>query len=160
MRRTILVALAALAAAPASGQQQVTPPAGIEGPVPPPPPPGGMSVSGQGRIVISSDLCASLGGVPAVPGADYRPGVDVNGDAVAPADLPRATPPPALENFPIEVGANLQKRHGIAANSTLLHGNPVVGLVTLHDGRMYFNGAPISDNERDMILAACREAKR
>lgn len=159
MRLTILAALAALASMPAFGQGQVTPPAGIEDPVPPPPP-GGMSVSGHGRIVISSGLCASLGGVPAaVPGADYRPGVDVNGDAVAPADLPSGAPP-SLDNFPIEIGINLRKRYGIPANSMLFRGKAIVGLVTLRDGRAYFNGEPIGDSEREMILAACKEAKR
>lgn len=157
MRRTILAALAALAAAPAFGQRQVAPPAGIDAPVPPPP--GGMSVSGQGRIVISSDLCACLGGASSVPSAGYRPGVDVNGDAVAPADLASGAPP-ALGIFPIEIGADLQQRYGIPANSPLRLGKAVVGLVTLRDGRAYFNGEPIGDNERDMLLAACREAKR
>lgn len=158
MRRTILTVLAALAAMPAWGQRQVTPPPGIEDPAPPPPPPGGMSVSGQGRIVISSELCASLGGAPTVPSAEYRPGVDVNGDAVAPADLPSSGPP--IGSFPIEVDGLLQKRYGISAKSRLLHGQALVGLVTLRDGRAYFNGEPLGDNERDMILAACKQSKR
>ena len=153
-----MAALALLAAAPAFGQRQVTPPPGIEDPIPPPPP-GGLSVSGQGRILISPDLCASLGGASAVPGADYRPGVDVNGDAVAPADLPSGAPH-AAGNFPIDVGVFLQKRYGVSANSPLLRGKAAVGVVALRDGRVYFNGEPIGDNERDMLLAACRDAKR
>ncbi|MGO8919770.1 MAG: hypothetical protein ACLQJR_28050 [Stellaceae bacterium] len=162
MRRTVLAALAALAiAAPAFGQGQVTPPAGLEDSVLPPP--GGVSVSGKGGIVISSDLCARLRRAPAVaaaPSAEYRPGVDVNGDAVAPADLPSDASPPKLDNFPIVIGPNLLKRYGISGNSALFPGKAVVGRVTLRDGRAYFNGEPISDNEREMMRAACKEAKR
>ena len=33
-------------------------------------------------------------------------------------------------------------------------------LVTLRDGRAYVNGTPLAENERDMLLAACREGKR
>lgn len=149
----------ALAVSPALGQTAVTPPKGLEDV--PPPPPGGVSVSQDGRIVISSDLCPGLAGAASqVPGADYTPGVDVNGKPVAPADLPGTAPPLKLDNFPIEISVNLQKRFGIPANSTLFHGKAIIGLVTIRDGRAYFNGEPISQSEQDMMVAACKEAKR
>jgi hypothetical protein len=153
-----LLALA-LAASPALGQTAVTPPKGLEDV--PPPPPGGVSVSQDGRIVISSDLCPGLAGAAStVPGADYTPGVDVNGKPVASADLPSTAPPLKLDNFPIEISVNLQKRFGIPANSTLFHGKAIIGLVTIRDGRAYFNGEPISQSEQEMMEAACKEAKR
>jgi hypothetical protein len=158
MRRTVLIALVALTAAPAFGQQHVTPPAGLEDPTPPPP--GSMSVSREGRIAMSADLCARLRRAEAArPGAEFRPGVDVHGDDVAPADLPSEAPP-ALDRLPIVIGPTLQKRYGIPANSGLLRNRAMVGEVTVRDGRAYFNGERISDRERDMMLAACREAKR
>jgi hypothetical protein len=159
MTRMILLALAA-AITPAAAQTKVTPPAGFEDTLPPPPP-GGVSVSKDGRIVISSDLCPGLSGAePAVPGADYTPGVDVAGHAVAPADLPGGAPALKLDNFPIEISINLQKRFGIPAQSTLFQGKAIIGLVTLRDGRAYFNGEPISENEQNMMAAACKSAKR
>jgi hypothetical protein len=161
MRCTYLVTLALVAAVPAFAQQHVTPPPGIEEPPAPPPPPGGVSVSSQGRIVLSADVCGKLRRVAAAdPGADYRPGVDVDGNAVAPADLPSRAPPVALDDLPIVIGGKLQQRYGIAANSTLLHRGALIGMVTLRDGLVYFNGEPISGNERDMMLAACAEANR
>jgi hypothetical protein len=167
MGRIVLVALALAAAVPASAQQQVIPPPGVGAaapppppPGPPPPPPGGVSVSGDGRIVISSGVCGALGGTPpGVAGADYVPGVDAQGNAVAPADLPRSAPV-ATENFPIEIGVDLKKRFGVSSGSQFLRGKGVIGLVTVRDGRAYFNGAPLADNERDMMLAACKETKR
>lgn len=127
----------------------------------PMPPPGGVVVSADGRTVISSTLCAELAAAaPDTAGADYMPGVDANGDAVAPADLPGGAPPLALDNFPIEISVNLQKRFGIPADAKVFRGKAIVGLVTIRDGRAFFNGEPITDNERAMMVAACRETKR
>src|SRR5436305_13655668 len=73
------------------------------------PPPGGASVSSDGRVVVSSKACAEV--VAHVPDAGfaYIPGVDVNGNAVAPADLPDTTSPIAPENFPIFLTLDLKK---------------------------------------------------
>jgi len=161
MLRPTLIALALLAALPAAAQNPVTPPPGLDQTVPPlpPPPPGGVSVSKDGRIVISSDLCPGLAGAEAgVPGADYTPGVDAEGRPVAPADLPSGAPALKLDDFPIEISVNLQKRFGIPAQSSLFHGKAVIGLVTIHDGQAYFNGQPISENDRAMMLSACKAA--
>jgi hypothetical protein len=159
MVRPIALLALALAASPALGQTTVTPPKGLEDMAPPPP--GGVSVSQDGRIAISSDLCPGLtGAASGVPSADYTPGVDVNGNPVAPADLPSSAPPLKLDNFPIKISVNLQKRFGIPANSALFQGKAMIGLVTIRDGRAYFNGQPISQSEQDMMVAACKEAKR
>jgi hypothetical protein len=110
---------------------------------------------------MSSGVCAVLGGLaPSAPGAAYVPGVDVNGNAVTPADLPRSAPSPAQENFPIEIGIALKKRFGLAAGSRFFRGKAIVGLITVGDGRAWFNGAPLADNERDMMAAACGETNR
>jgi hypothetical protein len=154
MRCALLAALVLLAPAASQAQKQAIPPPGVAGPAPPP---GGVAVGADGRLVMSSGVCTVLAG--AVPGADYVPGVDVNGDAVAPADLPSGAPP-ALENFPIEIGVNLKKRFGLAAGSQFFRGKAVVGLVTVRDGDAYFNGAKLASNERDMLAAACKETTR
>jgi hypothetical protein len=150
--------LALAVALPALAQQRsVTPPPGIE--EPPPPPAGAVSVSPDGRIALSPEVCNKLRRAAAAsPGADYRPGVDVNGDAVAPADLPPDTPPMTL-NVPIAIGTDLQKRYGVGANSTLLRHGAIMGLVTLSGGSVFFNGEPISGSERDMMLKACAQGE-
>jgi hypothetical protein len=157
MRSALLTALVLLAQTASLAQKQVIPPPGVAAP----PPPGGIAVGADGRLVMSSAVCTLLAGLaPAAPGADYVPGVDVNGDPVAPADLPSSAPPLALENFPIEIGMNLKQRFGISATSQFFRGKAVVGLVTVRDGRAWFNGAALADNERDMMAAACKETKR
>jgi hypothetical protein len=159
MLRPVLLALATLlVVVPAVAETRVTPPPGLEETLPPAPPPGGVSVSKDGRIVISSSVCPLLGPAPGVPGADYTPGVDVQGKPVAPADLPSATPPLKLDNFPIEIDVNLQKRFGIPANPSLFHGKAIIGFVTIEDGRAYFNGQPIGESDAAMMRAACKSA--
>jgi hypothetical protein len=158
MRHVVLSALVLVAAAPSLAQKQVIPPPGLAAPVPPP---GGVAVTADGRMVMSSGVCMALGSLgPAVPGADYVPGVDARGNAVAPADLPDNAPPLALDNFPIEIGVDLRKRFGASAASHFFRGEAIVGLVTVRDGRAWFNGAPLADNERDMLAAACKEMRR
>lgn len=160
MLRAVLAALVLLSAAPSLAQQQVIPPPTAAEPAPLPPR-GGIAVTADGRMAMSSEVCAALAGPDAgVPAADYVPGVDARGNAVAPADLPSSAPPPGLDNFPIEIGVGLRKRFGASAASHFFRGKAIVGLVTVHDGNAYFNGAKLAQNERDMLAAACREMKR
>lgn len=160
MKKALLwigVLLALSAAAPALADSQIVPPPGLEQRVTTPPP-GGVSVSPDGQITLSSSVCPALAGVTAVPGADYQPGVDIHGTPVAPADLPPSAPSPALDDLPIVVGANLMKHYGGAGGR--LFGGGIIGLITVHEGRVYLNGAPLGGNERDMLVAACRAARR
>jgi hypothetical protein len=160
MRSALLAALALLASAPCLAQKQAPSPPGVAAPGPVPPP-GGVAVGADGRMVMSSGVCTVLASLaPAVPGADYAPGVDVNGDAVAPADLPSSAPLPALEDFPIEIGGSLKKRFGLAAGSRFFRGQALAGLVSVRDGRAWFNGVPLADDERAMMAAACKEGNR
>lgn len=124
----------------------------------PAPPPGGVAVSPDGRVVISSTLCAALGAPPpGVPGADYVPGVDAEGKPVAAADLPGASPPLPLDDFPVEVKAKLP---GVPPAGATWRGRAVIGYVTARDGRAYFNGAPLAEDDQAAIAAACRAARR
>jgi hypothetical protein len=159
MRCALLAALVLLAPAASLAQKVIPPPRAVE--PAPAPPPGGVAVGADGRMIMSSAVCTALAGqAPAVPGADYVPGVDGNGDAVAPADLPGSASPLALENFPIEIGVNLKKRFGVSEGSQFFRGKAIVGLVTVREGNAYFNGAKLAQNEHDLLLAACTQTKR
>src|SRR5262245_28818878 len=105
---------AALAAAPSAPQ----------------PPPGGASVSSDGRVVVSAKACAEV--VAHVPdaGVAYTPGVDVNGNAVAPADLPDSGSPISADSFPIFLTLDLKKRFQVPDSAKLFKLQAVVGLIT------------------------------
>src|SRR5260370_28888084 len=112
---------------------------------PPPaaPPPGGASVSADGRVVVSSKACADV--VAHVPdaGVAYRPGVDVNGNPVAPADLPDSASPIAADNFPIFLTLDLKKRFRVPEAGKLFKLQEVVGLIAVQGDTVFFNGQPI-----------------
>ena|SRR5438477_12634040 len=123
---------------------------------PPPPPPGGASVSADGRVVISSKACAEV--VAHVPdtGVAYAPGLDVNGNAVAPADLPDTTSTMAADNFPIFLTLDLKKKFHVPDTAKLFKPEVVVGLIAIQGNRVFFNGQPIAPGEASLLAAACR----
>lgn len=152
MRPAVLLLLALASAPTALAQEAATPPPELAEP-----PPGGIAVSGE-RLAISPEICGRLRALALpVPGADYVPGVDARGNPVPPADLP--TDVPGVESPSIEIGPGLRRRFHVVAGSPLFRRKSAAGVVTIRDGRAWFNGAPLADNERDMVLAACREAK-
>jgi hypothetical protein len=106
-------------------------------------PPGGVAPTPNGGLVISSQICAALAGpTRGVPSADYQPGVGVNGNAVAPADLPSAPPSPSVDNLPVGGSAKA-----------------ILGYVTLRGNQAYFNGQPLNTDQAAVLAEACREAK-
>src|SRR5215470_19860968 len=125
------------------------------GPPPAPPPPGGASVSTDGRVVVSSKACAEV--VAHVPdaGVAYTPGVDVNGNPVAPADLPESASP-AADNFPIFLTLDLRRRFRVPDAARLFRLQVAVGLIAVQGSQVFFNGVPIAPGEANLLAAACR----
>ena len=123
----------------------------------PAPPPGGVAAAPNGGLLMSSQICATLAGAsPGAPSADYRPGVDVNGNAVAPADLPSTPSTPNVDNFPIEINQHLARRFNLPPGGTA---KAVLGYVTVRDNQAYFNGQPLNADQTSALAEACREAR-
>jgi hypothetical protein len=126
------------------------------------PPPGGVAAAPNGGLVMSSQVCATLPGATAnnekagVPSADYKPGVDANGGAVAPADLPSTPPTPNVDNFPIEINQHLARRFNLPPGGTA---KAVLGYVTIRDNQAYFNGQRLNADQTSALAEACREVK-
>jgi hypothetical protein len=120
------------------------------------------AVAQQGPIVVSSSNCAAIADVNDTPGVAYTPGVDVDGNAVAPADLAGGDTAlnQALGSAPIKITVDLQKRFGIPANSRLFQGEAQIGYVTVQDGKAYLDGQPLNVAEQGLLATACRERKR
>lgn len=123
---------------------------------PPTPPAGGASVSADGRVLVSSKACAEV--VAHVPdaGVAYTPGVDANGNAVAPADLPDSASPITADNFPIFLTLDLKKKFQVPDSARLFKLQAVVGLIAIQGNQVYFNGQPIAPGEAILLAAACR----
>jgi hypothetical protein len=116
-------------------------------------PPGGAAVTEEGRATMPAEFCAELA---ANPPADHVPGIDAEGEPVAPADLPSAEAP-GLAGVAAEVTARLKHVPGAKAGRG---GQVVVGYVTLRNGRAYLNGAPLDSQDVIAMVDACRAAAR
>lgn len=103
-------------------------------------------------VVVGSDTCRRL--TTHIPAADveYKPGVDLKGRPVAPADLPPETPPPAEE---VRVAL---KRNVVIGTGGLGASEIVVGevAVDLASGKAMLNGKPVDQAFQSDIIAACR----
>ncbi|MFM2128955.1 MAG: hypothetical protein RL477_501 [Pseudomonadota bacterium] len=95
-----------------------------------------------------------------MPGVDYQPGVDVEGNPVAPADLGGAPPIRLPEIVHIPITVDIAKRFGIPATSNLFKPEAYIGSaqVNLKDGRAWFNGQPLSSDEQHALSRLCMQA--
>jgi hypothetical protein len=144
MRRIIVLVLA-LISAPAVADSVSTPP------------PGGIAQGPNGGLVISSQTCATLAGDSAgVPSADYQPGVDANGNAVAPADLPSSSSSPTIDNFPIEIDQQIAGKFNLPPGASP---KAILGYVTVRNNQAYFNGQPLNADQNAALNIACTNAK-
>ena len=116
---------------------------------------------GSGPIIVSSSACESIAHVNDASGVAYAPGVDVEGNAVAPADLAGGDTAlnQAVASAPIKITVDLQKRFGIPANAKLFQGESQIGYVTIQDGKAYLDGQPLNTAEQGLLVAACAERK-
>lgn len=143
----LTAAALSLATAPASAQTQPPRP----GPVPLTPD------AARDRPVVDLSLCQRL--TRHVPAADveYRPGVDVRGRAVAPADLPGSAgaQPPIPIDLPLSV--DLARRMGIALPSVPFLPNDVTAVwLTVVGNQLYLNGQPIDPGAEERLYVYCR----
>ncbi|HTZ81270.1 MAG TPA: hypothetical protein VMC10_25395 [Stellaceae bacterium] len=122
----------------------------------PSPPPGGVAVSKDGTVVVSKAACAQV--VEHVPdaGVAYQPGVDVNGNKVAPADLPASPSAMSFDSFPIQLDLNLRKKFQIPPQAQLFNFKAEFGTLQIQGNQVLFNGKPIAAGEANLLAAACR----
>ncbi len=111
-------------------------------------------------VTITKADCARL--VAHVPGPDvaYRPGVDVYGREVAPANLGGAPRIETPETILIDIEIDLQARFGTPENEVLFDPDAEVGEVAYRDGRFTFNGQPLLDEAQAELAARCQEIVR
>ena len=110
---------------------------------------------------IDPTLCRALTRHRPAPDVEYIPGVDVRGNAVAPADLPgsagaRRQP---MERFEIPVTLDFARRMGFSGgrvgSSGKLPDAAEIGRLVIDGGRTTFNGQPLGDVSESALIAAC-----
>ncbi|MEP4380728.1 MAG: hypothetical protein ABJ215_09005 [Alphaproteobacteria bacterium] len=111
-------------------------------------------VQAQTTVRITESDCSRLVTHVAAADVNYRPGVDVNGNAVAPADLnaqPQIRVPDVIS---IPVTIDLATELGI---DTPFLARPTVGEVQItRDGRVSFNGQPIGGHAQQELAQRCQ----
>lgn len=128
------------------------------------------------RILIAAIALILCGGAPAMaeiaiserdcrqlvvkhepaPDVAYQPGVDVHGNAVAPADLNGGSQLklPDVIYIPLEV--LIQDKYGIPANSVLYEAKAQVGIVAVRGDKVYYEDQLLNDPETVALEEACR----
>jgi hypothetical protein len=111
-------------------------------------------------VTVSADTCAAL--TEHVAGADvaYAPGVGARGEAVTPADLGGGLAVDLPAEFSIPINVDLRRRLGVPDDpSQYQTRNFQVGTVTVRDGRAYFNGQPLQDEDAAALSRLCQQAR-
>jgi len=112
----------------------------------------------------SPAFCNQL--VNATPDADvaYQPGVDVNGNKVAPADLPSNNAIKLPDKIQIPLTVNLaQAAHFDTTqypfNQLGAGSEGTIGTLTLEGNQVYFNGKPIDGDQQQRLAVLCMQPR-
>ena len=112
-------------------------------------------VHAQTTVRISEMDCSQLVTHVASSDVSYRPGVDVNGNAVEPADL-NAQPQISVPDV-ISIPVTIDLATNLGINTPFL-ARPTVGEVQItRDGRVSFNGQPIGDSTQHELAKRCQQ---
>jgi len=109
-------------------------------------------------VTVTAATCAQL--AVHTPDSDvaYKPGVDVNGNAVVPATLGGGVQIRTPTEFNIPITVDLHEKLGVPPDPALYQTqNFTVGTVTVRDGRAYFNGQPLQDDEAHRLSQLCQQ---
>lgn len=113
--------------------------------------------TGPDKIVVTRSDCAALVEHRPSANVEYRPGVDARGRPVVSADVagtPHIAPP---DEVVIDVTLQVYQYLGRTPPRGLGDTGASVGRLVLSDGKLTFNGVPLSDPASHAIAAACAE---
>jgi len=114
----------------------------------------GFASETQAQPRLSSGDCVRIASHQPQPDVTFQPGVDVAGRRVAPADL--APPVKVLpDRLWFVLSVDLARRLG-----SPLVGDLPLGIVSIENGRVLFNGQPLAPGDHASLEAACRSARR
>lgn len=107
-------------------------------------------------VTITQSECTNLVRHVPAPDVAYRPGVDVNGNPVTPADLNSTGAVTVPTEFTIPITIDLRDRLGLPADPARFKPEANIGVVTYREGKAWFNGQPLSTEATATLAGACR----
>lgn len=114
----------------------------------------------ENEVKISKRDCQRLVRDRSAADVEYKPGVDIHGHKVAPANVGGTTPKLKLPNeLTIDIGVDLEKHLGVGDDSEKFSGNVSIGKVKFdhRTGRVTFNGQSIDNSHTNAFALQCRE---
>jgi len=115
-----------------------------------------LAAGAQTLVIEAADCRRLVEHVPA-PDVAYRPGVDVEGRPVAPADLDGGVTLDLPKEYLIDIEVDLAERLGIPRRPGLFDGDVEVGVVAVRGNDVYFNGKLIEESGLAELRRLCRE---
>ncbi len=106
-----------------------------------------------GTIIVDADTCRWVQRHQPAADVEYKPGVDVQGRAVAPADLPGSGGVALPQTIEIGITVDLAERFGLP--KTLYGSEAYLGTVTVDGNRVLFNGKPVTPDAEQELVALC-----
>lgn len=109
-------------------------------------------------VEITAEACAQAEAHVASADVAFKPGVDVRGNAVAPADLPSKGALKLPDSFVVDIAVPLKKIASTTAGKIQPEATVPIGKlgVDIASGKVTFNGEPLGDPEIVAIAEACR----
>ena len=109
-------------------------------------------------VEITAANCARLVAHQARDDVAYRPGVDVRGRPVAPADADAAPPLALPERYRFHIEVDSADRLGVPADADSYDADIQVGEAeVLKSGRVLLNGQPLQSNQAFELSRLCQE---
>ena len=108
----------------------------------------------QAKVTASEKDCKRLVRHVAAADVNYKPGVDVRGNAVKPADLNSGGQVGLPEDFSFPLTVDLSERLGLDSSDILAR--PVLGEIKVSGGKVTFNGEPLRSDEQHEIAKKCK----
>ena len=109
-----------------------------------------------GVAMITREDCRRLVRLTDDQDVAYRPGIDVHGRPVAPADLDGQGGLQLPTTFAIPITVDVLQGFGPAGPHAPLVGDAVLGTLLVDGDELYFNGRPIEPTGRAFVERACR----
>lgn len=108
-------------------------------------------------VAITRRDCQYLVRHQPAPDVAYQPGVDVHGQAVAPADIGGGVQIKLPETIYIPIEMGIGDRYHIPANSALWQATAEIGTVAVTGDQVTFNGQPLTADDNAALAALCRD---
>ena len=118
---------------------------------------GGPLLAADGTGTVSRQDCGRITVHTPAPGVEYKPGEDVQGRKVAPADLGGGSAIVLPNEIVIDIGIKLDEKYGLGAGGVYA-GAASVGKVAVRDGALYWNDRRMDAADQHAIAEACRKA--